>query len=54
MLHITFVPTDPVSIDVDGLHFEIYSDGGRLIRIKSIVGEPQEEARLADSAFAND
>ena len=43
-----------VLVYVNGLDFEIDSDGGGLFWVEGIVGESQEERRLANAALAND
>ena len=43
-----------ILVDVNGLDFEVDPDGGGLLGIKGVVGEPEEERGLADAALADD
>ena len=39
---------------MNGLDFEVDPDGGGLLGVEGVVGEPEEERGLADAALADD
>ena len=39
---------------MNGLDFEVDPDGGGLLGVEGVVGEPEEEGGLADAALADD